>query len=159
MKGPSMKKGLAIILVIFALSLAVGCSKRPQGLPDLYPVAITVQCDGRPVPGVSVMAIPTENKVNFVFAANTDDSGVAKIGASHAGKFYAGLPLGKMNLNIDKGITIGSGDEAHMVPMITEASPTTLEVTKSGAELTIDIVAAEDFKELIYEAHPQIEDE
>lgn len=156
-----MKKGLVLVLAVFALSLslAAGCSRRPQGLPDLYPVTITVQCDGRPVPGVSILAIPTEEKVNFVFAANTDDSGVAKIGASHAGKFYAGLPLGKMNLNIDKGITIGSGDEAHMVPMITEASPTTLEVTKSGAELTIDIVAAEDFQELIYEAHPQIEDE
>ncbi|MBO7679854.1 MAG: hypothetical protein J6S75_09315 [Thermoguttaceae bacterium] len=153
-----MKKGLALAFVIFALSLAAGCGGRPEGLPDLYPVTITVQCDGRPVPGVSVMAIPAE-KLNFVFAANTDESGVAKIGASHAGKFYAGLPLGTMNLNIDKGITIGSGDEAHMVKMIAEASPTTLEVTKSGAELTIDIVAVEDFQDHIYEALPQIENE
>lgn len=157
-----MRKYLAVVSVFFAiavLSLSTGCNRRPEGLPALSPVTITVQCDGKPVPGVGILVTPTEDKFNFIFTATTDENGVAKPGTNHAGKIYSGVPQGKMAVSADKGITLGSGDEAHIVPMIASASPTELEVSASGAEMTIQIEAIEDYQDLIYEQKPQMDEE
>ncbi|GAA5506519.1 carboxypeptidase regulatory-like domain-containing protein [Novipirellula caenicola] len=92
------------------LSVLVGCASEemPEGLPELYPVTLTVHQGGAPLSGASVQLIaadPTLSK--WVTGGSTDENGEAVV-MTH-GK-YAGAPAGKFKVTVNKTQTEGSAN-------------------------------------------------
>ncbi len=98
-------------LLVFASMLCLGCGqKRPEGMPDTYPVTITVKVNGVPLEGVEVGAYPLEKNQTQWFGSGlfTDDKGQVKMKSSE----LDGLIAGEFTLTVKKNILTSdnSGD-------------------------------------------------
>jgi hypothetical protein len=93
-------------LLTINLILLVGCSPRstPSDLPALYPCAITVIQDGKPLTGGVVMLSAVDKNQKFGSAsAETDSNGVAAL------RTYGepGVPLGAYKIIVLKTVSEG----------------------------------------------------
>lgn len=151
-----MKKNLAFAFTaLLALVVLVGCEKRPEGLPALYPTEITVMCDGKPVPNATINVLP-ENQINYVITGKTDEKGIAEPRANFPTGSYVGLPLGKASIRISKEVNIGTEDKPQMVNTIdthynSAAAEQTLEVNNGKNKATFTVEADSENGDRIFE--------
>jgi len=89
---------LAITLILCVFS---GCQpqNRPDGLPDLFPCAITITQGSQPLEGALVRLISEDGSSAWTISGKTDARGVAKI-STHTG--FAGAPAGTFKVLVSK---------------------------------------------------------
>jgi|GEM_PF-794562 len=81
-----------------------GCGKgKPEGIPDLHPVSVTVTKEGKPVDDVSVFLVATDAKSgSWSVTGSTNSSGVAAITTSQGDWKAKGAPEGKYKVYLTK---------------------------------------------------------
>ncbi|EMI15500.1 secreted protein [Rhodopirellula maiorica SM1] len=97
-----------LVLLATVLSVLVGCASEemPEGLPDLYPVTLTVHQGGAPLAGASVQLVASDPSLSrWVSGGSTDQNGEAVV-MTH-GK-YLGAPAGKFKVTVNKTQTEGN---------------------------------------------------
>jgi hypothetical protein len=77
----------------------LGCAKGDTG-PALYPVTGTVKKDGKPLAGVSVSLVATNQKVGIALMGVTKDDGTFEIATGQGKK---GAPEGTFKVVLSKG--------------------------------------------------------
>jgi len=101
---------LALLGTICCMQGCTGGDSKPEGLPDLHAVTLTVTQDGSPLAGASVQLVPADPSSNkWVSGGTTDADGNAEI-KTH-GKF-PGAPAGKYKVTISKTLTEDLNPEA-----------------------------------------------
>lgn len=160
-----MRKFALLTLVLASVASVFGCGgpKKPADLPELYPCKITIIQDGQPLEGASVSLNDPSNASRFVMGYQTDAKGVADL---HTDGKYQGVPAGKYKVLVHK-VYMPESDPNDVPPSDPEArkeydkrmaelsaqqadtidikyrrpntTPEEIEVTPSGAELTIDV--------------------
>ena len=97
-----LKKHFCLLPLLLVLLAGSGCNRenRPPGLPDLYPVTLTILLDDQPLAGALVF-LHTENPeiANWTVGSYTDNDGKAII-VTH-GQFR-GAPAGKFKVCVSK---------------------------------------------------------
>lgn len=92
-----------IIIGIFMITgfALVGCTeKRPDGMPDLHPISVTLTQDGQPLAEASVLLLSDdESLTRWGVGGSTDQNGVATIRTY--GK-YPGAPAGEYRVIVMK---------------------------------------------------------
>jgi hypothetical protein len=142
---------------IIALSLQMGCRKdrnRPEDLPKLYPVSITVTQESKPLEGATVtLHAKTPTKYGTCTAV-TDATGVASLQTYT----YAGAPIGQYAVTVGKrgvegakettneyGETITTGGKIYQYidgKYGNETNtPFSIDVTESGASESFEVGA------------------
>lgn len=125
-----MKK--ILILTLAAIVPAVcGClgQKKPDGLPDLQPVTITVTQNGTPLANAALNLKPLDDAAsNFTYGGTTDAKGLATI-VTHGQ--YKGAPIGKYKVAVS--CTVGEGTPPPPSPIDEESARRWKEYKDSGA--------------------------
>lgn len=92
-----------ICITITSLALLAGCgpasSPKPAGFPDTVPCVLTITQEGAPLAGASVTLIPIDGAKDWLFSANTNGAGVAKIYTYGRAE---GAPKGKYKVLVSK---------------------------------------------------------
>ena len=92
-----MKRALVVLCCLAAVAV-VGCGpKLPDGMPKLYPTAVTITSDGQPVADAPVQAFMPG--FSWPIAGVTDASGRAEL--SVQGQF-PGAPAGELTVTVRK---------------------------------------------------------
>lgn len=148
-----------ILLITFVVILAfqAGCSKdpnRPDDLPKLYPVRITVTQEEKPLEGATVtLSSKTPMKYGSC-SAETNASGVAVLKTYG----FCGVPVGQYAVTVEKrgiegaresttedGLTIQSGGKVfqYVDTQYTNenSSPCSIDVTEKGAKDAFEVGA------------------
>jgi len=86
-------------LVLFAVS-GCGGEKRPSDLPTLFPVSVTVEQEGKPIPGAVVTLNHSDGDAKWSASCETGSDGVAKNFFTN-GK-YKGVAAGKFQVCVRK---------------------------------------------------------
>lgn len=95
-----MKKTIALFVAIAAtLALAAGCNrvKLPDGMPELFPMKVTVTQDGKPAEGVEIIC--HKGSLGYGVSGVSDSSGVAELKTN--GQFK-GAPAGEYTVTATK---------------------------------------------------------
>ena len=152
-----MRTIFIIFSFIAALSLQMGCGKdinRPDDLPKLYPVSVTVTQEGKPLPGATVTLNSKTPTKYGTCSAETDASGVAVLRTYG----YNGAPLGQYTVMVEKrgvegaretkdeyGTTMMSGGKIYQyvdAKYTNEGStPFSIDVTEKGAKEAFEVGA------------------
>lgn len=120
---------ISLLAVVF---LTTGCQKedsRPDGMPELHRVSVTILQNGEPLANASIRLIPKEGTSPWSSGGSTDERGVAVL-RTH-GKFE-GVPAGSYKMTVTK-IEMPE-------PQSTEVSPLD---TPNADESSFDLVAPE----------------
>lgn len=90
-----------ILSLAFLFLSSAGCSElRPEGMPKLHPVTITIIQDGKPLEGASVVLTPVEPaNVKWFSGGETDSRGI--VTPRVHGK-YKGSPAGRYFVSVSK---------------------------------------------------------
>ena len=159
-----MKKHFLHILLLLSLFCFVGCGgkKKPDDLPPLYPVKITVMQDGKPLERATVRLVADGSNTRFTTGSVTDKNGVAIIKTDGQ---WPGAPEGKYKVLVQKIVTpeadpsedslsyeeqqVKAAERNKQTKSVVDSKfmnlkTTTLaiEVTTSGATETFDVGAA-----------------
>lgn len=86
--------------VFFFSFLGCGGEKRPADLPDLFPVSVTIEQEGKPVPGAVVTLNHADGDAKWSASCETENDGVAKNFFTN-GK-YKGVTQGKFKVCVRK---------------------------------------------------------
>ena len=101
LKGTTMQTRISLIFT-FILCVLFGCQQkqRPDGLPDLFPCAITITQEEQPLDEALVRLVP-ENGGSAAWAVSgkTDAKGIARI-STHAD--FSGAPEGTFKVLVSK---------------------------------------------------------
>jgi hypothetical protein len=93
-------KHLLFLLLICVLLTGCDGTPKPTGLPELYPVKLTIVQEGIPFVGVSVILEPEDAALSrWVAGGLTDAAGVCVV--QTYGQF-SGAPLGKFKITLSK---------------------------------------------------------
>jgi hypothetical protein len=100
-----------LCLLLSASFFIAGCdTKRPEGMPETYPVTVTVKLDGVALEGAEVGAYPLDkdNTKWFGFGLATDAKGIVKMKSSEIN----GLIAGEFTVTVKKNLITSteSGD-------------------------------------------------
>jgi len=97
----SIRSVLLLSLAVASMSL-IGCRKepRPADLPDLFPVSVKVEQEGKPVPGAVVSLNHTDGVAKWSASCETGSDGIAKNFFTN-GK-YKGVAAGKFQVCVRK---------------------------------------------------------
>lgn len=127
-----MRPLLTFVLLVFLLLGPLGCSRgpqKPEGLPDLHPVTLTVIQDGKPLDGAIVSLRPLDSSNHWGSNGLTDANGKAII-KTHGD--FAGAPVGKYKVAVIKTEVETSGKTSVSYniinPVYTTYDTTTLEI-------------------------------
>lgn len=146
-----MKKCLTFAVLLFLIAVvSIGCGpKRPEGLPDLYPTEITINCNGAPLAGAYVTVMNAEAPISFAIGGKTNEMGVAAMQVQIAEGDFMGAPEGNLSVLVSKTTIIkdpgGNSDldfGAELVdPVYLDAknTPLKIEVTKGTNAATFDV--------------------
>jgi hypothetical protein len=93
---------VSYITGIFFLGLIVGCSKAPEGFPDLVPCIVTVTDHGTPVEGVIVQIETVPQSDSLAVVAITDAQGRAVMQTQLGTFAQSGVPVGKLVMILTK---------------------------------------------------------
>lgn len=145
-------------LTFLALAVVVGCQKRPEGLPELYPTEITVTTtDGTPIANAFVKVANPEQPINFTIGGKTNELGVATLQAQLPTGSFMGAPAGKLKVTVSKSLKVITGEGADDF--------TTVDLVNSEYQninltpLEIDVTAAGDNKVALQcEVNPEYAD-
>ena len=86
-----------VLLAMFFL-LLTGCTeKRPEGLPKLYPLTITLTQQGKPLPGAAITLFPEGANIKWACGGTTDEQGNASV-RTHG--IYNGAPEGTLKMAV-----------------------------------------------------------
>jgi len=97
----NIHSGLLLSLVVLSFSLpGCGGKPRPKDLPDLFPVSVTVEQEGTPVPGVVVSLNHVDGAAKWSASCETGSDGIAKNFFTN-GK-YKGVAAGKFKVCLRK---------------------------------------------------------
>ena len=159
-------------LLSLALVLCVGCgSKKPSGVPKLFPATISVVKGSTPVKNANVFLIPDgAPSGSWSVSGKTDETGVAVVKTSQGEWQASGAPEGSYKIYLTKIVVIDEpeapedldGDEAakeayyeerakrlqaagnEIPPKMSapESSGLTITVGGGSTELTIDVDAS-----------------
>ena len=122
------------LLLIFLLGLVTcaGCfggPKKPAGLPELHPLALTLTQGGQPLADAIVSLKPLDNANIWAVGGVSDVQGAVKV--MTAGDFQ-GAPAGKYKVTVIKTETEANGkiktDYSVIDQKLTSPTTTTLEV-------------------------------
>ena len=93
-----------MLMLGVGLLLFTGCGKKkPDGIPPLYPVSVTITKGGTPVAGANVFLVPTSVDFGSWSAAGfTDASGLATIETSQGDWKGKGAPEGEFKIYLTK---------------------------------------------------------
>ncbi|MDO4587507.1 MAG: flagellar biosynthetic protein FliO [Planctomycetia bacterium] len=98
-----MKYGKTLLILAACLVFCFGCGKgKPEGVPDLYPVSITVTKGATPVSEANVFLVPTSAEGSWSVNGITDANGVAIIKTSQGDWKQSGAPEGEFSIYITK---------------------------------------------------------
>lgn len=99
-----MNQWKKISLLGIALLFITGCGGgKPEGIPALHPVTVTVTKGGTPVTKANIMLIPTTAaKGSWSVSGMTDASGVAIIETAQGSWKSQGAPEGEFQIYITK---------------------------------------------------------
>ena len=135
-----MKKSVAFTLsVLLVLAVMAGCSKRPEGLPELYPTEITITTpDGTPIPNAFVKVADPAQPINYTIGGSTDTKGVAKVQAQLPDGSFVGAPAGKLKVTVSKSLKIvtGEGSDDYTTGELFDAKLQNLELTPLEMEVS-----------------------
>lgn len=94
------------------LVLTAGCGEpRPEGLPELYPVTLTITQDGAPLADASVTLFPQDSALaRWPSGGQTDASGNVQITTFAK---YPGAPAGTFKVTVTKLVTEGDPLPTH----------------------------------------------
>ncbi len=124
-----MKKFFLSLLGLALAVSALGCGqKKPDGMPDLEQVALTVIQDGKPLDGATVNLKSTDPGNKWTSGGRTDATGVANL-VTHGQ--YKGVPVGKYKVAVSK--TVGEGTPPPPSPIDEESARKYKEYVDSGA--------------------------
>ena len=154
-KSITFMRIIVLLSFMFVLAFQPGCGKdpnRPDDLPKLYPVSITVTQEGKPLEGATVTLHAKAETKYGTCLASTDASGVAVIRTYG----FKGVPLGQYSVTIEKRIVEGAkeikveggttdyvGGKVYQFvePDYTKKSSTSLsvDVTETGVNETFEV--------------------
>lgn len=98
-----MKYGKTLLILAACLVFCIGCGKgKPEGMPDLYPVSITITKGATPVADANVFLVPASSSGSWSVNGITDANGVATIKTSQGDWKQPGAPEGEFNIYITK---------------------------------------------------------
>ena len=88
---------LSTLLLMWSL---MGCEKPlPEGMPELFPVALLVVQDGKPLDTATVRLIPEDRSNRWASGGTTDAQGVAVL---YTHGQYEGVPAGEYRVCVAK---------------------------------------------------------
>jgi hypothetical protein len=90
-----------VVGIVFS-GLIIGCSKAPDGFPNLVPCIVTVTDDGTPVEGVFVQieTVPRTDSLSVIALTDTQGNAVMR---TQLGTFTKqGVPIGKLVMILTK---------------------------------------------------------
>jgi hypothetical protein len=100
MERNMMRCFIGFFLGTIILNLLTGCSSpKPDGMPQLYPVEVTVIGEGRPIADVMVTLMPIDSNSRWASGGETNTLGVAVLKTQGV---YAGAATGKYKVCISK---------------------------------------------------------
>ena len=164
-----MIKKYFLLLWVVCLVFSFGCgSKKPAGMPKVYPVKLTVMDGDTPLADATVILVSDNPVDNVVVGGTSNASGVVDLRTSFASYSEKGAPLGSYKITVQKDQPIvetktqeeirqmGPGELAEhgrkllaernakpkLVPAIVTRSATTplkIEVVEKGTDHTIDL--------------------
>ena len=118
---------IAVILVSVTL-FGFGCSEpRPDGMPKLQKVKITLTQEGKPCDDAKIGLLPIEGDPKWSSGGTTNSNGVLEP-VTH-GK-YKGMPTGKFKVTVDK--SIGEGEPPPPNPIDAESQKVYNDYVASG---------------------------
>lgn len=150
-----MKKFFCAVVALCLVAPLVGCEKKPDGLPKLTPVTVTIKQDGKPLSDANVSFFAqTEANKKWVAGGTTDAQGVIEV--MTMGK-YKGMVADTFKVTVMKTLIENPqlkeddppGDFYSLVDKkyMTEATTDlTIEVSGSGP-LTFDLDVGPEVKE------------
>lgn len=155
-----MKKNFVFALsALLVLAAMVGCEKRPEGLPELYPTKITIKTpDGKPITDAFVSVANLENPIRFNIGGKTNKDGVAEMMVQLPTGKFMGAPEGKLAVAVTKSIrVVPDGDENNSfgAQVIDAAyndannSPLSIEVKKGNNEASFECEVNPDYADKI----------
>ena len=130
---------LKILWVTFLISLIGGCGggpKKPDGLPKLFPMTITLMQDGAPLADAVVTLVPASGTMQWGSGGYSDAQGKAVI-KTHGD--FPGAPAGNYKVTvlkreIEKSGGEGNFTEYYLVESLYEAAETTPLQVEVGSE-------------------------
>ena len=152
------------MIALAAFSLGCG-KKKPEGMPDLEPVTLTVTQDGAPCADAQINLLSLDPSNKWTSGGTTDALGVVAL-ATHGQ--YKGVPVGKYKVSVFKKVGEGtpppplptdeasekayndyyeSGQTYDLFCLIEKkytdfkTTPLEIEVVKGKNELTVDVGA------------------
>ena len=123
MPDPRLVSSAMLLGMFFVIP---GCQRgepRPEGMPELFPVSVTIVQDGTPLADASVRLIPDEGTSPWSSGGSTGANGVAVL-RTHGR--YQGVPAGSYRMTVSK-IEMPTPPSAELTPL--DASPTSNEPT------------------------------
>ena len=97
------EKIVVTLFILLSLVSFFGCgSKRPPGMPELYPCTITVTMGGLPVSGADILLTSPSIPESLVTFGKTDAQGVATVGSTYGNYFERGAPAGELTAMIQQ---------------------------------------------------------
>lgn len=139
-----------ICLICWSLPIA-GCTRslgpKPDGLPSLVPITLTVTQDAQPLADAKVAFIPADGAKNWFTGGTTDSNGQI---VAHTYGTHKGSPLGKFKVIVTKEVQEESGTEVNAINPKTfslvesqygqvTTTPLEIEVVKSSKTFTVDV--------------------
>jgi len=105
---------VGVLLCALALPLSSGCGgdQRPDGLPPLFPVSLTVLQEGNPLPDAMIIVRCAEESMTWTIGGRTNDRGVVDL-FTH-GRFR-GAPEGTFKVMVSK--IVNEGEEEFLAAL------------------------------------------
>jgi hypothetical protein len=99
-----VKPRLLIAFLLLCFVAGCGGERLPPGMPKLYPAAITVTQDGKPLEGANIVLFNIDSDAKWSAGGVTDQDGVLKLRTMGR---YAGAPAGTYKVSVSKIETPG----------------------------------------------------
>lgn len=104
---------LPLILLSCVLTSCSRGPQRPDGMPNLYPVKITILQENRNLEGASVILLRQDGPTKWVAGGRTDINGSCDIRTQ---SFFRGAPAGIYKVMISKELEEGGDDPNNAAP-------------------------------------------
>jgi len=138
------------VLLVFLMLVGCGQSKRPDGLPPLYPCTVLVLQEGKPLEKAQVLLIQQDNAgIRWVVGGITDTNGEVQVATYGQ---YPGAPLGEYKVTVTKSEQVMTASPSAMGPgrfdtytfvekeyTLEDTTPLTLQVVKGTKKYQIDV--------------------
>lgn len=141
----------SITIVASCLLLVAGCSQRvPDGFPKIYPVALHVMQEGKPLERASILLRSADQSSEWAIGGVTDDSGNTTLWTH--GK-YRGAPAGKFKVVVSK--VVNEGEQEYLDALDRQDTATARKIDVKSFSLVEDQYDSEETTPLEIEITPK----